>query len=348
MTGFFHKIKVKLLCWRGKALDIHSKGEWPTNMLSNFYPHNFTFDGIRCGSLEGFLQSLKTNDLEEQIQICALSGKEAKSHSTDTWKQDQTIYWKGQSYYRQGDKYIMLLHRAYRAALEQCKSFRDALAATDNVCLFHTIGNPNACDTILTENELCSILEDLRRNFIPNLLEGDRLMEQYQSATSDYDKYHIAMKIALYCYDTSDFKPMECLQWEEAKINRQELLDAAKKHLPIVCGDFGGKREMILRIPCFEADYMDPEYFIVALRGDNCCTSYYNCINGLNYIPKISRYEQYHQVGWLFYKVDVAKIYKSCLSRNVRFQINLEKEFSFEIAVLGPNDSLHRIYHMFY
>lgn len=159
----FHRIYVKALTWVGLAIDIHSKGKWPSYALSNFYPHEFDFEGVHCGSIEGFLQSLKTNDVERQILVCALSRKEAKMRSTDTWKKEQNVYWNGHSYNRHGNHFHFLVRRAYRTMLNQCPKFREALKATDTKRIYHSIGNPNPHDTILTEKEFCDILTELRR-----------------------------------------------------------------------------------------------------------------------------------------------------------------------------------------
>lgn len=147
----------------GLAIDIHSKGKWPSNALSNFYPHEFVFEGMKCGSMEGFLQSLKTDDREEQKIICQLSGKEAKLHSTDTWKKSQIVFWNGRKLNRQGPQFQNLLLRVYREMAKQNPIFRDALHASGKKLLFHSIGNPDSTDTILTEKELCNILAELRR-----------------------------------------------------------------------------------------------------------------------------------------------------------------------------------------
>jgi len=32
------------------SLDIKSYGDYPSNQLSNFYPHTFIFKGVPCGS----------------------------------------------------------------------------------------------------------------------------------------------------------------------------------------------------------------------------------------------------------------------------------------------------------
>lgn len=158
-----HQLKVKILCLLGLAIDIHSKGKWPSNALSNFYPHRFKVDGVWCAGMEGFLQSLKTPSIAEQKEICGLSGKEAKMRSTNSWKAEQTLYWNGgRGIRRDSDQFQGLIRKAYRAMFEQCPEFYEALKATENKQLFHSIGNPIQNDTILTENELCDILTELR------------------------------------------------------------------------------------------------------------------------------------------------------------------------------------------
>ena len=37
-------------------LEIRSNGLYPSNVLSNMYSNGFCFDGMVCGSMEGFLQ----------------------------------------------------------------------------------------------------------------------------------------------------------------------------------------------------------------------------------------------------------------------------------------------------
>ena len=44
------------------TLDIRSNGRYPSNVLSNMCSNGFRFDGMVCGSMEGFLQSLKHQD----------------------------------------------------------------------------------------------------------------------------------------------------------------------------------------------------------------------------------------------------------------------------------------------
>lgn len=157
-----HQMKIKLLCLFGLAIDIHSKGKWPSNALSNFYPHEFIFEGVKCGSMEGFLQSLKTDSIERQQLVCSLSGKEAKLRSTDTWKKEQNVFWSGHRINRHGNQFQFLIRRAYREMIKQCPDFREALFATGTKRLLHSIGNPNPMDTNLTDKEFCDILTELR------------------------------------------------------------------------------------------------------------------------------------------------------------------------------------------
>jgi len=117
---------------------------------------------MKCGSMEGFLQAIKTNDPNRQEMVCSLCGKKAKMRSTDTWKKEQNVYWKGHTLNRHGNHFQFLIRRAFRAMATQSPDFRKALLATDNKKLYHTIGKDNPQETILTEQELCSILTDLR------------------------------------------------------------------------------------------------------------------------------------------------------------------------------------------
>ena len=58
----------------GKAIDIWSTKPYPANVLSNLHPNAFEIDGIECASMEGFLQSLKQKDIQEQCEICRFIG----------------------------------------------------------------------------------------------------------------------------------------------------------------------------------------------------------------------------------------------------------------------------------
>ena len=74
-------------------MDIGSGSGYPSSALSNFAPHRFVIDGVECVSMEGFLQSLKFQDIEMQKHVCTLVGKKAKfKGKKKKWWKTQTLY----------------------------------------------------------------------------------------------------------------------------------------------------------------------------------------------------------------------------------------------------------------
>ena len=59
-------------------MDIGSGSGYPSSSLSNFAPHPFEIDEVKCNSMEGFLQSLKFESVDMQEYVCTLVGKAAK------------------------------------------------------------------------------------------------------------------------------------------------------------------------------------------------------------------------------------------------------------------------------
>ena len=147
------------------TLDIRSNGLSPSNVLSNLCSNGFRFDGVLCGSMEGFLQSLKQQEKNKQLQICQMKGGYARKHSITSWQTDQIVWWKGQAYDRQSDDYQKLIRRAYQAMFDQSERFRAALMQTRGITLIHSSGEENPYKTILTEQEFCTILTEIRDNY---------------------------------------------------------------------------------------------------------------------------------------------------------------------------------------
>ena len=161
----FKRLYIKWLVWRGKAVDIWSKSDYPADVLSNLCSNGFRFDGMVCGSMEGFLQSLKQKDKDKQRQICSMKGKNAKKMTSTGWQTDQIVWWKGVAIDRQSEEHKQLVRRAYQAMFGQNERFRTALMSTRGQRLFHSRGESNPFKTILTEDELCTILAELRDNY---------------------------------------------------------------------------------------------------------------------------------------------------------------------------------------
>lgn len=150
-------------------IDIHSKGEYPSCELSNFAEHEFCIDGVKCSSMEGFLQSLKFRSIKKQNQVCSLAGKEAKNSTRHTvaqlrWRITHNLYWQGRRINRFSDEYQQLLDRAYDM-LSENEDFQKALKDSLSYKLTHSIGKTDARKTILTESELISRLDRIRKKY---------------------------------------------------------------------------------------------------------------------------------------------------------------------------------------
>lgn len=151
------------------TLDIGAKHGYPSSALSNFASHKFTFDGVECASMEGFLQSLKFNKPHIQVEVCKLSGVGAKHRGRDrnsAWKNAQCLWWKGVEFPRDSEEYQDLLDQAYLSLAKQNGEFRKALMSTGDQKLTHTIGRNNEMETILTQKEFCTRLEVIRHHLI--------------------------------------------------------------------------------------------------------------------------------------------------------------------------------------
>lgn len=153
-----------------KTIDIIAKAAYPANVISNFNREENVFyvDGVPCHSIEGFLQSLKTPDEELQRELCLKSGSSArymgrKLTGRDNWKERQILYWKGVSYPRESDEYKNLVKKAFFARFNASNEYRDALNSTKGYSLTHKCGAKEPKDTVLTEQEFISILDELRQ-----------------------------------------------------------------------------------------------------------------------------------------------------------------------------------------
>jgi len=140
-------------------MDIKSRLPYPANELSNFYPHEFNFRGVKCASMEGLLQSLKFENTKEQIAVCLMVGGEAKDKGLDKeWRKSQTLWWQGEPIKRDNPIYQELLNEAFDCLFSQNISAKKALKSTNGEKLEHSIGVQDIKETVLTEDEFCSRL----------------------------------------------------------------------------------------------------------------------------------------------------------------------------------------------
>lgn len=143
-------------------MDIGSGNGYPSAALSNFAPHKFEIDGVMCNSMEGFLQSLKFSNPEMQEHVCTLVGKKAKfKGKKKKWYREQTLWWQGLPIKRDSTDYQRLLDRAF-GALGGNTKFQNALLASGNATLTHSMGRKKINETVLTTQEFVSRLTKLR------------------------------------------------------------------------------------------------------------------------------------------------------------------------------------------
>jgi len=149
-------------------MDIGSGAGYPASALSNFAPHPFVIDGVKCYSMEGFLQSLKFKNPEMQVEVCKLVGKAAKfKGKKKKWWRTQTLWWRGEEIDRHSEGYSTLLDRAFNA-LAKNSGFKKALLATGDAKLTHSMGKRDPNRTILTIGEFCGRLTRIRERLNGN------------------------------------------------------------------------------------------------------------------------------------------------------------------------------------
>jgi hypothetical protein len=77
------------------------------------------------------------------------------------WWREQTLFWQGRSIKRDSEEFQLLLTKAFDALFEN-DGFRNALKATNNSTLTHSIGKNDIHRTVLTEREFIHQLNRLR------------------------------------------------------------------------------------------------------------------------------------------------------------------------------------------
>ena len=158
-----------------QVINIVSTAEGPGAILSNFAHTPFEFDGVACGSVEGFIQGLKEENLEKQKRICLRFGFEAKRAGTKKRnrkvRESGTLWWQDQPILLKSEEYYQLIERGIRAKFEQSEVAKQALIATGDAILTHDTGKPESPNTSLPANRFLSILEEIRKELI-DIQEG--------------------------------------------------------------------------------------------------------------------------------------------------------------------------------
>jgi hypothetical protein len=134
-------------------------------VLSNFAQTPFIIDGVTCSCSEAFIQSLKTSDSEEQVELCTLQGQEAwerGSKVTDRIFSAGCVWWLGDIFALHSIEHFRLVKRGLVAKFNQSEVARDALIGSGSAKLIHDFGKPKGSRESLPIEVFCEIVTDIR------------------------------------------------------------------------------------------------------------------------------------------------------------------------------------------
>lgn len=131
--------------------------------LSNLFPHKFVIDGVKCQSMESFIQSLRVEDVDVQRKICEeYSGYMAYKMrlALPDWTEKEIVYWQNKKIIREFEEYDKLITRAYDMLFEN-EVFRYFLNIAKDYVLIYNIGGKSIDKTLLTQDEYIGQLNRL-------------------------------------------------------------------------------------------------------------------------------------------------------------------------------------------
>lgn len=143
-------------------IDIFAGGSYPSGELSNFNKRPFRLFGCDVMSMEGFLQGLRYKDPRKQKEIFSMHGIDAKRAGKKEKIINNIVYFQGRMIHRMSEQYYRLVKLAYFTMARNNPDFCKALIATGNRELDHSVGKSEPTETILTVQEFCGILYEIR------------------------------------------------------------------------------------------------------------------------------------------------------------------------------------------
>lgn len=142
--------------------------EFASQSLSGFSKFSFTVDGVKCMSLESFLQSLKFKNITQQQAICCMPPEQARKLGKRKiwWKRTGNLWWKGSKIKRSSLGYQMLLNRVFDELIKN-KDFTRVLMNCGNIEIIRTANTAGLQSVIMSEDEFISRVVNMR-----HLLQG--------------------------------------------------------------------------------------------------------------------------------------------------------------------------------
>lgn len=156
--------------------DISDERGFPFGMLDPSAPVRFEIDGVKCASLDGFVESLKFERIIDQKNISKRVGNDARKRGIEkdnpgNQKADRMLYWQGDTFKRNGKTFNRLLARVFREMAKNAR-YQAALMATQDADFRYPKGKTNKKDTVLTKKELTDNLKKLRAELKAEFKQG--------------------------------------------------------------------------------------------------------------------------------------------------------------------------------
>lgn len=143
-------------------------------MLSNFTNTPFTFEGVEFLNGEAFLQAIKFEEIDKQLEIAQLEGHKAKMKGKKRTKaliENPYVYWNGKQYKLHSDDYYELIYKALSAKFYQNTRARTALLLTKDAKLIFDLGYPSPKFDTFPNDKFIVILQIIREDIIENIKE---------------------------------------------------------------------------------------------------------------------------------------------------------------------------------
>lgn len=154
-------------------MNIGSGKGFPLSQLRSDSLHAFELDGVKCASIESFVQGLKFEKPSQQVSVCKETPKAARERGkkASDWKNNQTLWWKGVSFDRRSSEHRELLFRALSQVAHHCSAFREALLHTGSSVL-ECPTQSKEFDTPVTEAEFSAALTSVRTQLMRHSLSA--------------------------------------------------------------------------------------------------------------------------------------------------------------------------------
>lgn len=135
-----------------------------SKLLSNLFPYQFYFRGLKLASIESFFQGIKFKNKKAQKLVFDYSGMPSnhiKMASDFDWQETQTIFFQGKAYNRDSFEYDQLIDELYISLLQN-PLYRNAIKKVGKKQIIHSIGKEEKSETVFTRFEFEFMLNCLK------------------------------------------------------------------------------------------------------------------------------------------------------------------------------------------